>query len=72
MPPYKWQFDARVVETLRAIAIDGKCIRRKCEDDHDLGYELMKRLASVISQRLDANRLQLTDMYCANPRKEAG
>ena len=63
VPPYKWHFDARAVELTRAIALDGKCLRDKCEQDHDLGYELMKRFSMLIAQRLEATRLQLLDIY---------
>lgn len=63
IPPYRWHFDARADGQVRAIALDGKCLREKCETDHDLGYELMKRFTVVISQRLDATRLQLLDIY---------
>ncbi len=47
----------------RAIAFDGACLRGKCEADHDLGYELMKRFAPVIIERLQATRLRLLDVY---------
>lgn len=63
IPPFQWHFDARAVETTRAIALDGKCLRTKCEDDHDLGFELLKRFAHIIEQRLEATRLQLLDVY---------
>jgi len=63
VPPYKWHFDARAVELTRAISIDGKCLRGKCEDDHDLGYQIMKRFVQIISERLEATRLQLMDIY---------
>jgi len=63
IPPYQWHFDARAVEMTRAIALDGKCLRNKCEQDHNLGYELLKRFAHVIEQRLQATRLQLLDLY---------
>jgi CRP-like cAMP-binding protein len=63
VPPYKWHFDARAVELTRAIALDGKCLRGKCEEDHDLGYEIMKRFALIIAERLEATRLQLLDIY---------
>ena len=53
-PPYRWSFDARAVEPVRAIAFDGACLRGKCEADHDLGYELMRRIAQVIIERLQA------------------
>jgi CRP/FNR family cyclic AMP-dependent transcriptional regulator len=66
-PPYRWQFDARAVEPTRAIALDGKCLREKCEKDHDLGYELMKRFAQVVEQRLTATRLQLLNLYEVHP-----
>lgn len=62
-PPYRWKFDARAVEPTRAIALDGKCLRAKCEADHDLGYELLKRFAHMVEQRLDATRFQLLNIY---------
>ena len=47
----------------RAIAFDGACLRGKCEADHELGYELMRRFAAVITKRLQATRLRLLDVY---------
>jgi CRP/FNR family cyclic AMP-dependent transcriptional regulator len=38
------------VETTRAIALDGNCLRAKCEEDHELGYELVKEVASALGQ----------------------
>ncbi len=63
IPPYNWHFDAEATELTRAIALDGKCLRKKCEEDHDLGYELLKRFSNIIHQRLEATRLQLLDLY---------
>ena len=63
MPPYKWRFTGRVYERTRAIALDGACLRGKCEEDHALGYEFYKRFADIIVQRLQATRLQLLDVY---------
>ena len=62
-PPYKWSFDGRAVEDTSAISLDGACLRGKCDDDHELGYELMKRFAQVIVERLQATRLRLLDVY---------
>ncbi|MDE1889945.1 MAG: cyclic nucleotide-binding domain-containing protein [Planctomycetota bacterium] len=67
IPPYQWRFDARAIEITRAIALDGKCLRTKCEQDHNLGYELLKRFAHVIALRLEATRLQLSDVYGVHP-----
>ncbi len=66
IPPYHWRFDAKALELTRAIALDGKCLRTKCENDHHLGYELLKRFSSIIEQRLQATRLQLLDLYHDN------
>jgi CRP/FNR family transcriptional regulator, cyclic AMP receptor protein len=65
LPPYHWRFHARAVEPMRAIALDGKCLRTKCEENHDLGYELLKRFAKIIERRLEAVQLQLVDVYAA-------
>jgi CRP/FNR family transcriptional regulator, cyclic AMP receptor protein len=65
-PPYRWQFDARAVEPVRAIALDGTCLRAKCEADHDLGYEIVKRFLYQVHQRLERTRFQLLDVYRAH------
>jgi CRP/FNR family transcriptional regulator, cyclic AMP receptor protein len=54
VPPYRWKFDARVEQPTRAIKLNGKCMREKWEKDHDLGFELLNRFATVHEQRLDA------------------
>ncbi len=63
IPPYRYRFSAKAVENTRALALDGKCLREKCEKNSDLGYELLKRLVSVFTERLEATRLQLLDIY---------
>ena len=62
-PPFKRRFDARAVETTTAIVLDGKYLREKAEQDHRLGYELLKRFSMVVVERLQAMRLQLLDIY---------
>jgi CRP/FNR family cyclic AMP-dependent transcriptional regulator len=61
--PHRWQFNGRAIESTRVAAFDGACLRGKCEADHDLGYELMRRFAASITERLQATRLQLLDVY---------
>ena len=60
-PPYYWHFDARALEPVKAIFFYGTWLREYCEQDHDLGYELMKRMAEVVIRRLQATRQQLLD-----------
>ena len=65
LAPYRWRFGARTLQPTRALAFDGKCLRGKCEEDHDLGYEMLKRFTNVVTERLEATRLQLLDLYGA-------
>jgi len=61
--PYRWQFDARARTPTAVVAFDGACLRGKCESDHELGYQLMRRFAASLIERLQATRLQLLDVY---------
>lgn len=63
IPPYHWHFDARATSLTRVTILDARCLRTKCEEDHDVGYEVVKRFAHLIAQRLEATRLQLLDVY---------
>ncbi len=63
--PHRWKFDGRAVAPTRTIAFDGTCLRRKCDVDHELGYQLMRRFAAVAVERLQATRLQLLDVYAS-------
>jgi CRP/FNR family transcriptional regulator, cyclic AMP receptor protein len=65
-PPYRWHFDGCATEPTRLVTFDGLCLRDKCEADHELGYQLMRRFAAAIVERLQATRLQLLDVY-GNP-----
>ena len=59
-PPYRWQFDARAVTETEVIAFDAHRVRELLDNDHDLGYELMKRFFISISGRLAAAQNEMT------------
>jgi CRP/FNR family cyclic AMP-dependent transcriptional regulator len=63
IPPYRWSYDARALELVRAISLDATCLRDKCEADHDLGYDMMKRFLPLLVERLHAARMQILDVY---------
>lgn len=63
IPPYQWMVTVQAVQALRAIAINGACIREKCEQDPVLGFKLMKHLVQVLVKREEAARLHLLDVY---------
>jgi len=68
IPPYLRKVSARAVTLTRAISLDGACLRRKCEADHNLGYELLKRLSHEMEERLLGAWLRVADVY-GNPKR---
>jgi CRP-like cAMP-binding protein len=71
-PPYVWQFDARATEPLGTLTVDAACLRAKAESDPRFGYELMKRFASIVLERLQAARFRLLDLYASEADTMAG
>jgi CRP/FNR family transcriptional regulator, cyclic AMP receptor protein len=67
VPPYRWMFDGRAVSPVSAVALDGACLRGKCDDDPVLGYALMQRVAHVMYERLQDARMRLLDLYGGPP-----
>lgn len=61
--PYRVALDVRTIEPCGLVAFDGACLRDKCEGDHELGYQLMRRFAHNMADALLATRLQLLDVY---------
>jgi CRP/FNR family cyclic AMP-dependent transcriptional regulator len=61
--PYHWHSDARAVGLTRALSFEVSCLREKCEADHDLGFEVMKRYAHSLAVRFRVSSLQLMDMF---------
>jgi len=63
VPPYRWFLDARAVEPTSVVALDGACLRGKCDADPVLGYAVLQRVAHVMYHRLRATRVRLLDLY---------
>jgi CRP/FNR family transcriptional regulator, cyclic AMP receptor protein len=63
IPPHRWQFDCRAIDDVRGLSFDAQWLRHQCEQDHELGYFLLKKLLTVVAKRLAATRLQLLDIY---------
>jgi CRP-like cAMP-binding protein len=63
--PYHWHLDARADSLTRILSLEVDCLRRKCETDHDFGFELLKRYAHSLAVRFRVSALQLTDMFQA-------
>jgi len=54
---------ARAVLDSRLLAIDGLALRQLCDEDCELGYKIMRRIANVVAARLMVTRLQLLDVF---------
>ena len=67
-PPYQWHLDAVARESARAVFFYGTWLRHLTEGHHELGYELMRRIAEVLICRLQAARRQaLSGLESAKP-----
>jgi CRP/FNR family cyclic AMP-dependent transcriptional regulator len=67
-PPYTWQFTARAIEPTTAIFFYGTILREHCENDHSLGYHLLKRMSAVMVKRLQAARRQMLALHALGCR----
>lgn len=60
-PPYEMHFNARAVDPTWTIFFYGTRLREKCEANHELGYQLMKRVAEVVVRNLHATQQRLLE-----------
>ncbi len=63
--PFRYMFDARAITETSCVSLDGVCLRGKCEADPRLGYELLKRVAHTMYDRMHASQVRLLDIYGA-------
>ncbi|GII21447.1 Crp/Fnr family transcriptional regulator [Planosporangium mesophilum] len=71
-PPYQWHFDAYAVETTFAVRMDGFGVRRLCDADHELGYQLIRRFMQVAVDRLQKTRMRLLELYAVRSEISCG
>ena len=63
IPPYRWNFQALALEDSTLLEFDSSDILARCEEDPIFGYELLKRFAALMSERLDAARQKFIDQW---------
>ena len=61
---------ARAVLPSRLVRMQATALYKLCDEDHDLGYVVMRRLSNVVASRLLTTRLQLLDMFAHPEKKE--
>jgi len=58
-PPYCMHFTARALEPTTTIFFYGTRLREQCDQDHELGFQIMRRIAEVATQSLRATQRRL-------------
>jgi CRP-like cAMP-binding protein len=58
---------AIAIEATDLLAVSGPALLNLCQQDHAVGFEVMRRVAWALSQRLTATRLQLLDLFSHTP-----
>ena len=57
---YRWPADGRVIEPTALIVLDAACVRRKCQSDTALGFQLASRFLASGEGYLSATRSAAT------------
>ena len=60
-PPYHIHLSARALSSTRTIFFYGTRLREEAEQDHEFGYQLMKRISDAVIQRLRATQQRLVE-----------
>lgn len=63
IPPYQWNFQARAEAATALLEFDGDPVLARCEAEPEFGYALLKRFASLMSERLAAARQKIMDQW---------
>ncbi|RFA29221.1 regulator [Alkalilimnicola ehrlichii] len=61
--PYKWDFNARAIEDTSVLEFDGQSILTYCGENHEFGYQVLKRFSGLMSERLDAARTRMMEEW---------
>ena len=63
VPPYRWHLDAHAIELTRAIALDGQCLRKKCEEDNKGHFWVRERESCMYGETFTYCKHCNTDYY---------
>ena len=69
-PPHQWHFDARALEAVQMVELDGRVLRKMIEQDHEFGFHMMKKISLVMEDRLQAARVKLMEVYDIYPEPD--
>ncbi|MFF3561224.1 Crp/Fnr family transcriptional regulator [Streptomyces sp. NPDC002574] len=61
--PYCWHLGAQTRTPVTAEEYDAAAVRALCEADPVLGYAIARRVAEIVTHRLQGTRTRLLDLY---------
>lgn len=64
IPGTRTRFQARALTPVTTVAFSGDSLHAACDRDPEIGYALMKNLLELVTERLDATRMQLAGAPC--------
>ena len=62
-PPFQWQFNARAVDPVEAVAFGAASLRERVIENHDFGFDLLLRVGRVMLDTLQGTRRKLIEFY---------
>lgn len=65
--PFMWNFQARALEPVTLLVLDAAHLLRLSNENHEFGYELMKRMVRVVICRVQAARRRLIELTGGQP-----
>jgi CRP-like cAMP-binding protein len=72
IPPHQWQFSATAVQDTMTFEFNADAVRAACESDAGFGYQLLQRVMSAASSRLQATRVRMLDLYASSGTVRGG
>jgi CRP-like cAMP-binding protein len=72
VPPRQWQFSATAIRDTVTFEFNADAVRAACDSDASLGYQLLQRVMSAASSRLQATRVRMLDLYAVSGTVRGG
>jgi CRP/FNR family cyclic AMP-dependent transcriptional regulator len=63
IPPHRWSFQARAEGPTQIIEFDGTAVLAECEINPRFGYQLLRRFAALMSERLQYARQRMIEEW---------
>lgn len=68
-PPHRWRFGAVATTPVHTISLDAPAVRKLCDADPELGYELHRRFSAILLDRLQNTRMRLVDVHATSAER---